>query len=100
LCRPVINFIKGIQEETSKREEKKKEKEKEKKKEKKKKKEKRKKKKEKEKRKERRTFCLEGEVVCEVAALVISPEHEEGGGIPHLDGVEVENHLRKWKERK
>jgi len=35
-----------------------------------------------------------------VAALVISPEQEEGRGIPHLDGVEVENHLRKRIARK
>jgi len=83
LCRPALFHFNGKNEKKKKLKKKRKEE-----------------KKRKRKRKERRTFCLEGEVICQVAALVISPEQEEGRGIPHLDGVEVENHLRKWKERK
>lgn len=36
---------------------------------------------------------LEGKVICQVTALVVPAEKEEGIGVPNLEGPQVENTL-------
>lgn len=47
------------------------------------------------------TFLFEGEVLCEVPALVVPSQEEECGGVVDLERPEVENTLwQKKRERK
>ena len=40
------------------------------------------------------TFLFEGEVLCEVAALVVAPQEEECGGVAKLQCPQVEDALQ------
>ena len=44
------------------------------------------------------TFLFEGEVLCEVAALVVPTQEEDGAGVVDLQRPEVENALRTEEE--
>lgn len=45
------------------------------------------------------TFLFEGEVLCEVPALVVPTQEEECGGVVDLERPEVENTLGGQSER-
>jgi hypothetical protein len=40
-----------------------------------------------------RTFELEGEIVGQVAAFVVASQEEQGVGVPHLQGPQVQHAL-------
>ena len=46
------------------------------------------------------TFLFEGEVLCEVSALVVPTQEEERAGVVDLERPEVENTLgeKMWEE--
>jgi len=45
------------------------------------------------KKNEKLTLDLEGEIVSQMAAFMVAPQHEEGGGVPNFQGVQVEHAL-------
>lgn len=45
------------------------------------------------------TFLFEGEVLCEVPALVVTPEHEEGCGVVDFERPEVQHTLQARQGR-
>ena len=42
----------------------------------------------------RLTLLFEGEVLCEVPALVVAPEEEEGGGVAQLQRPQIQHTLK------
>lgn len=46
------------------------------------------------------TFLFEGEVLCEVPALVVASEEEEGVGMVDLQSPQVQNTLQTHRQRR
>lgn len=52
--------------------------------------------------KKKLTLCLEGKVVGQVSALVVSAQEKQGVGIPNLEGPQVQDTLKPtqlWRQK-